>query len=407
MRLSPDASQAWRTVFIDWISALPEVYRRRCTPSAACPEGFEWRPVSSLDTNGNSVNSIFVITDKYSKGVRLRACHKSSTGGDVCEWLREELLRVFGWPEEVISDNDVRFGSHYKAYLASQGIDFHFTAPFHPEGNGQAERSNSTVLNVLRCLCNGIPHQWPSILAEVEFAINSTPSSTGQTPFSMVLQFPPRDPLERALGLPGTGETAPLRADHAIHSLARARLAEERARQKAAYDKRHRAEEFMSGDQVYLRRSALGVGRLASEDDRPGGTKLRGPFLGPFKIIRKKRHCDTYLLETGGYPKGNQWHISHLVRARKPGSLVDTPVSDLTPQAVLAARHDLHGMTRYLVVWEGMLGHSWELEEHLVSTPQGRHLKSKFLRAVGRRVPATSDHPLLQENLEWLDEVVA
>ena len=77
MRLSPDASQAWRTVFIDWISALPEVYRQRCTPSAACPEGFEWRPVSSLDTNVNSVNSIFVITDKYSKGVRLRACHKS------------------------------------------------------------------------------------------------------------------------------------------------------------------------------------------------------------------------------------------------------------------------------------------------------------------------------------------
>jgi len=67
------------------------------------------------------------------------------------------------------------------------------------------------VLNVLRCLCNGLPHQWPSILPEVEFAINSTPSVTGQTPFSMFLQFPPRDPLERALGLNAAGGATPIR----------------------------------------------------------------------------------------------------------------------------------------------------------------------------------------------------
>jgi len=223
----------------------------------------------------------------------------------------------------------------------------------------------------------------------------------------MFLQFPPRDPLERALGLPTAAGAIPIRADSAIHALARARLREERARQKAAYDQRHRPEEFAPGDHVYLRRSAMGVGRLSSAEDRPGGTKLRGPFLGPFKVIRKKRHCDTYLLETGGYPKGNQWHVSHLVRAREAGSLVDTPISDLIPEAVLATRHDLHGMPRYLVVWEGMLGHSWELATHLEATPQGKKLRRRYHATVGTGVPSTSTHPLLQENPGWLEEAIA
>ena len=398
----PPARRPWSSVSVDWVSGLPTVQRR--TNNLGVDN--MWTIHTTEERRDSEVNSILVLTCRYSKAVRLRACHKATSGEHVVEWFKEDLYRTFGWPDELISDNDVRFSKAYKGYMAVHGVELHFTSGMHPAANGQAERSNSTVCNVLRCLANGVPEQWPAWLPDVEFAINSTPSVHGETPFSLFLQFPPRNPLETALGVPAAG---PITLDSPIHALVQGRMVEERARQEAYFNRRHPPLQFSAGDTVYLRRSAIGVGRAIGDNGPGRGTKLRNPFLGPYRVLRRKRHCNTYVLEMpSGTGIGNVWHVSHLVAGRPAGSAYDTPEFLQNPVALLASRRDLYGSVRYLTVWNSEGEHSWELPEHLSEHAQGRTLLSAFKRKNGRIVPSTNENdPWLQMHPEWLLEVVA
>jgi len=193
----------WESISVDWITGLPPVAKRLGPRTMVTSKNvYIWQEqakVSALYGHKDVVDSIFVITDRLSKGVKLRAVSKSTDHADVLECLAEEVFRHFGWPKDIASDNDVRFLPEYRAYLRAQGVDLHFTSAYHPQAYGQAERSNSTVMNVLRTLCNGMPWSWPSVLPHVEFAINATPAGHGETPFSLFLSHPPRNPVEMAL----------------------------------------------------------------------------------------------------------------------------------------------------------------------------------------------------------------
>jgi len=84
----------------------------------------------------------------------------------------------------------------------------------------------------------------------------------GVAPFALVLQFPPRTPLETAIGLPGgAGTQQPILASHAIHRLVQSRMREEQTRQKHKVDKGKRVLKLSPGDQVYLRRGSVGMPR--------------------------------------------------------------------------------------------------------------------------------------------------
>ena len=309
----PVQKEARTSVNIDFISGLPLVVLRKTNLSQASPNGTRWEPAE--EASDNSVNCILVITDRYSKGVRLRAVHKSTNSRHVLQWLAEELYRCFGWPKDIIQDNDIRFGEPYKAYLKAQGINLHFTSVYHPQTNGLVERMNSTVMNVLRTICNGIPHSWPYGLAHAEFAINSTPASTtGKAPFSLFLQFPPRTPLERTVQIPSDpGNRNPILPSHPIHQMVQARMREEQVRQKARYDQNKREVHFKAGDQVYLRRSSLGAPRVLGGETAIQGVQMRSPFLGPFRVVKRKWDGLSYELDVSPYTFGKIWHVSHLV----------------------------------------------------------------------------------------------
>jgi hypothetical protein len=406
----PIETQAWRSVSIDWISGLPCVAERRLDrPNQGYPLGTYWVAASPQDAV--TYDSIFVLTDRYSKAVRLRACSKSCTGADAVRWIKEELFRNFGWPRSLISDNDPRFHQGYRVYLEVRGTKLHFTSGYHPQANGQAERSNSTVQNVLRCVCNGLAadtNAWPDVLPDVEFAINSSPAVHGVAPYSLFLQFPPQGPLEEALG--SSVEPSRVTRHDAIHGLVRKRLEEEQARQRAAFDRRHRPLSLAAGDWAYLRRSSLGIGKVLTHED-PRAHKLLPPFLGPYRVIRRKSNCEhTYVLDTRGEVRSETWHASHLLKANAAASLYEVPFCDFTPTGVLAARTDIDGHVRYLTTWAEVDDHSWELGDAsgVGRTSQGRRLVHEFRRKWGRHAQATDlEDTRLVEHPEWLQEVVA
>ena len=67
------------------------------------------------------------------------------------------------------------------------------TATYHPQGNGQCERFNRTLLAGLRSFVSEHSRSWPEYAELLAFAyITQTHSSIGLTPFELVLPNPPK-----------------------------------------------------------------------------------------------------------------------------------------------------------------------------------------------------------------------
>ena len=54
----------------------------------------------------------------------------------------------------------------------------HFTSGYHPEGDGQTERTSQTLEQYLHVYCNYQQDNWSKLLPLAEFAYNNVPSAT-------------------------------------------------------------------------------------------------------------------------------------------------------------------------------------------------------------------------------------
>ena len=63
-------------------------------------------------------------------------------------------------------------------------MKLHFTSGYHPEGDGQTERTNQTLEQYIQVYCNYQQDNWYQLLPLSEFTYNNAPSTTTKvTPF--------------------------------------------------------------------------------------------------------------------------------------------------------------------------------------------------------------------------------
>ena len=97
------------------------------------------------------------------------------------------ILHVFlhGIPSHVTSDQGPEFVSHFFRSLGiALDMKLHFTSSYHPEGDGQMERTNQTLEQYIQVFCNYQQDNLDKLLPLAEFAYNNAPSATtGIMPF--------------------------------------------------------------------------------------------------------------------------------------------------------------------------------------------------------------------------------
>lgn len=144
------------------------------------------------------------------------------------------------------------------------------TTPYHPQGNGQCERFNRTLHNLLRSLPPERKRQWPTFLPDLVQAYNNTPhASTGFAPYFLLFGRAPRLPIDELLLRPT--DVAPTGIDwvrqhrHRLmetHRLALDHLQREAAKRIAFTDTNARDHPLSVGDYVYVRNRVVGRNKI-------------------------------------------------------------------------------------------------------------------------------------------------
>jgi hypothetical protein len=136
----------------------------------------------------------------------------SVTAEETASIFLDTVFRLHGMPESIVSDRDPRFHAAFWRSLFQQcGTQLLMSTAAHPESDGQTERVNRVLGDILRSYATTIYKDWSKFLPMAEFAINnSVHVSHGYTPFYVNSLSHPRVPVHLGgeLSLSGGGNQA-------------------------------------------------------------------------------------------------------------------------------------------------------------------------------------------------------
>jgi hypothetical protein len=130
-------------------------------------------------------DSILVVVDRLTKIAHFIPMVSTVTASGVAELFMRNVLKFHGMPSEIISDRDRKFVSEFWTTLFKMcGTKIKMSTAYHPKIDGQTERTNRTLEDMLRMYVGKKQHSWVKWLYLVEFAYNEKlHSSIGVSPF--------------------------------------------------------------------------------------------------------------------------------------------------------------------------------------------------------------------------------
>ncbi|CAA7012851.1 unnamed protein product [Microthlaspi erraticum] len=282
-------------------------------------------------------DAIWVIVDRLTKSAHFLAIKKTDGAAVLARKFVREIVRLHGVPASIVSDRDPRFTSEFwRAFQAEMGTKVHLSTAYHPQTDGQSERTIQTLEDLLRmCVLDWGGH-WADHLSLVEFAYNNSfQASIGMAPFEALYGRPCRTPLcwtqvgERSM----YGATYVQETTEKVR-VVRLNMKEAQDRQKSYADRRRRELEFQVGDRVYLKMAMLrGPNRSIAEN------KLSPRFMGPFPVVERVGPL-AYRLELPEIMKAfhKVFHVSMLRKCLHPTEeLVARIPEDLQPDLTVPA----------------------------------------------------------------------
>lgn len=337
----PVPTRKWESVSLDFVMGLPKT-----------PRGFD---------------AIVVFVDRLTKMIRVAPTHTTVTAEGAARLFFDHVFRHgHGVPTTLVSDRDPRFTSAFWEELFKLlGTRFNMSTSNHPETDGQTERANRTIEDMLRAFVGPLHDDWDEHLTAVEFAYNdSKHEGSGYSPFFLNYGQNPRTPLtllhEDAADSAPTNVVSFLADMRRNVQAARDALRRAQERQAASANKHRRDLSFKVGDRVLL---AASYWRAQTADGN--SKKFERKFQGPFKV-KEVLSPVAYRLDFPATIKAHPVvHISHLrefkasVRFAEREEVYAPPPPEViegeehyTVKAFLRRRR-LKGVEQFLVEWEG------------------------------------------------------
>ena len=247
-----------------------------------------------LEPSSDGRENVLIITDVFTK-FTVAVVTRNQKAETVAKALVTQWFEPYGILQRIHSDNGRNFDSVLISELCKlYGIQRSHTTPYHPAGNGQCERFNRTLHDLLRTLSEKKKRSWAEHVHKVVNAYNLTPhSSTGYAPFYLMFGRDSRQPIDL---LQGTGEQEVEPSDWVSHhqqrlqeayQLARRQLVHEADSRKKHYDRKARDLPLSFGQRVYRRKRDI-RGRNKTQDVWEGKV---------YKVVARKGKNDVYVIE--------------------------------------------------------------------------------------------------------------
>ena len=251
----PIPERPWNSISMDFIETLPT------------SSGFD---------------SILVVVDRLTKQAIFIPTTVHCTSEDLAIIFIMHVFSKHGVPEHVTSDRGPEFVSRFFRTLGKAlDMKLHFTSGYHPEGDGQTERTNQTLEQYLRIFCNYQQDNWYTLLPLAEFCYNNTPSSTtGISPFFANKGYHPNLTVHPERDLASARAKDLIVNLDELHQELKATIADAQTRYQSSADaKRMPAPDFKVGQQAFVKAKFFRTTRPSH--------KLSDKYLGPYEILAK------------------------------------------------------------------------------------------------------------------------
>jgi len=309
----------------------------------------------SLPLAVNGMTTLLVYTDVMSKFVVLRPIvDKTQSTVAMTLW---SIFADFGVPKVMQSDNGPEFVNEIiKTIHQLYQIEHRRIIAYLPRANGQVERMNRVILEVLRRTLQGHLDQWVLHIPYVQLAINTKVSSTtGYTPFEVV--------YGRVLNEWGNykSTTPYVHQDAILEEWLRSRanatkllwpIVKKNLRDQAAKS----AKAFRQGRRITAK--LLQPGTMVMLKALAKDNKLGEEYVGLFKVVGPGRRIGTYTIAN----RLGELFPHDIVRDRlKVTTKCDFDDAGETHEveAVINHRGLDDGSYEYLVQWKGLETSTW------------------------------------------------
>ncbi|GJR53828.1 putative reverse transcriptase domain-containing protein [Tanacetum coccineum] len=130
--------------------------------------------VTKLPKTANGYDTIWVIVDRLRKSAHFLPMRENDPMEKLMKLYMNEVVTRHGVRVSIISDHDGRFTSlFWKALNKAMGTRLDMSTPYHPETNGQSERTIQTLEDMLRACVLDFGKNWDIHLPLVEFSYNN------------------------------------------------------------------------------------------------------------------------------------------------------------------------------------------------------------------------------------------
>ena len=267
-------------------------------------------------------DSIMVVVDNLSKAAHFTPVKSTYKASDIARIFMKEIFILHWLPKAIVSDRDSKFtSSFWKGLFQDLGTQLNFSIAYHPQANGQMERLNQMLEDMLRMYVMDKLSKWEDYLHLVEFAYNNgQQAALGTSLFESLYRRKCRmlangdGPVNRVI-------LGPKMLKEMEHQIVKTRqnLKNSLNRQNIYVDLKMSHQEFKVGDNVYLRvhpkKSSMKLGSCA---------KLAPRYCGPFKNIEKIGHVAYKIALPINMRYHNVFHVSLLKKyVHDPNYVID------------------------------------------------------------------------------------
>jgi hypothetical protein len=145
----PIPSWKWEDISMDFIVGLPNTSQRH--------------------------DSIWVIIDRLTKTAHFLPVHTTYNAKKYAEIYLDQIIRLHGVPKTIISDRGAQFIAQFLEQLQyALGTKLIRSSAYHPQTDGQTERINKILEDMLRACVLQYDKNWDKCLSLAEFSYNNS-----------------------------------------------------------------------------------------------------------------------------------------------------------------------------------------------------------------------------------------